>query len=180
MLKELTYKKKNILLLAVFVLFLFIIYFLAINKTLDLYFQCNEMQAQLNQTQNASQQLSRLEMQMKEIEAVFGEEQEESYNYQQLLLEVLSNYCSGNNIVLRKFPEPIIIYEQEFSVETNIISVEGPFKNLLHLIYLLEQKNKLGKIASLHFQTREDFKTKQKALFADIYIQNAKKTNHEH
>ena len=161
-------------------LFLFIIYFSAINKTLDLYFQCNEMKAQLNQTQNASQQLFQLEKQMKEIEAVFGGEQENKDNYQQLLLEVLSNYCSPNHVVLRKFPEPTIIHEQEFSVETNIISVEGGFKNLLHLVYLLEQKNKLGKIASLHFQTREDFKTKQKALFADIYIQNVKKTNHEH
>lgn len=160
------------------VLFALIIYFTTIKKTFDLYMQCNELEELLGQADNASQQMLQLEKQLQEIESVFGEKEERSNNYQQVLLEAISNYCSRNNVVLREFPTPAVFNEQDFSVETNLVVVEGSFNNLLNLVYLLEQKNKSGKIASIQFQTKKDFKTKQQALTASIYIQNIKKTDH--
>ena len=160
-------------------LFALIIYFSAIKNTLDLYARCNELEEQLLQADNASLQMIQLQKELQEIESIFGDKKETSSNYQQVLLETISNYCSRNNVILREFPRPSVINEQDFSVETNLVVVEGNFNNLLHLAYLLEQKNKTGKIACMQLQTKKDFKTKQLALTASIYIQNIKKTDHE-
>ena len=178
-LKELTYKKKNLLLMGGSVLFALIIYFSAIKNTLDLYTRCNELVEQLLQADNASYQMIQLQKELQEIESIYGDNKETSSNHQQVLLETISNYCSGNNVILREFPKSTVFNEQDFSVESNMVVVEGSFNNLLRLIYLLEQKNKTGKIASVQFQTKNDFKTKQLALIASIYIQTIKKTAYE-
>ena len=175
MLQQLTYKKKNLVLLGGAVLFALVIYFSAINKTIDLYSQCDQLEEQLLLAENASGQLAQLQNELQEIESIFSDGEEANNNYQQLLMETVSNYCFKNKVVLREFPTPTVLNEQDFSVETNMVVVAGNFTDLLKLAYLLEQKNKTGKIASLQFQTKRDYKTKQIALTANIYLQNVKK-----
>ncbi|HET6243894.1 MAG: hypothetical protein H0V01_04410 [Bacteroidetes bacterium] len=175
MLKQLTYKKKNLVLISGIALFALIVYFLAIGKTVDLYFQCNELKEQLEFSNNASEQLNLLQKQMNEIDGVFESNSELNKNYQQGLLENISNYCNQTSVILREFPTQIILNERDFSVETNLVVVEGSFTNLLKLVYMLEQKNKTGKVSSLLFNSKKDYKTKQLTLTASIYIQNIKK-----
>ncbi|MDQ3191763.1 MAG: hypothetical protein M3Q58_09225 [Bacteroidota bacterium] len=175
MLKQLTYKKRNLLLISGMVLFSIVIYISPIKKTIDLHTQCNELEEKLLLANNSSSQLSLLQKQLHEVEDIFGDKGETYNNYQQNLLEIISNYCSLNNVILREFPTPIILNEQEFSVETNVVVVDGSFSNILNLIYLLEQKKKTGKISSLQFNSKKNFKTKQLGLSASLYIQNVKK-----
>ncbi len=157
------------------VLFSIVIYISPIKKTIDLHTQCNELEEKLLLANNSSSQLSLLQKQLHEVEDIFGDKGETYNNYQQNLLEIISNYCSLNNVILREFPTPIILNEQEFSVETNVVVVDGSFSNILNLIYLLEQKKKTGKISSLQFNSKKNFKTKQLGLSASLYIQNVKK-----
>ena len=57
--------------------------------------------------------------------------------------------------------------------------IGGNFSTLINLVYLLEQKYNLGKIASVNYQLKKDFKTKEMQLTATIFLQNIKKKNHE-
>jgi len=104
-----------------------------------------------------------------------GDNNLKGQNTAQTLLELVTNYCKNNHAVLREFPETNTNNQEGLMIETNRFVVEGNFSALLNLVYLLEQKNKLGKISSAVYQVKKDFKTKNKMLIVTIYLQNVKK-----
>ena len=176
MFKKLTYKKKNRLLAAGALVFIMLAYLLAFKKTIVLYSQCSDLKQQMQLASDAPQKAVLLEKQLKDIENLLGDQSSTGVDNQQLLLELITNYCEKENITLREFPKPLITSEKDYSIETNIFVVEGNFIKLLNLIYVLEQKRKVGKVASVHFQSKKNYKTKRLALTATIYLQNIVKT----
>lgn len=174
MLKNLTYKQKNIGLGCLAVLFALVAYLGAVKNTVALYSSCNDLENKLAQIEDAPRQLAYIEKQLKEFELIFGKADTLEKEYQPYILETVSNYCNANNIILKEFPKPFVFTEQDFNIETNKITVEGDFIELLNLAYLVEQKKKLGKISSLHFQTftRNKENTKQTYLSSTIYLQH--------
>jgi len=173
-LTDLTYKKKNGLLLAGSICFFIIVYFMAIKKTVILYNECSKLTNQEQLGANAPQKIALLEKQLISIENIIGNQVNPEIDNQQLLLEFLTNYCEKQNITLKEFPKPIVAGDKDFIVETNIFVVEGNFIKLLNLIYSLEQKQKIGNIASIHFKTKKNYKTKRMALTVTVYLQNIK------
>ena len=110
-----------------------------------------------------------------ELNQILGGKQLTDTNTQQALLNVIANYCRDNKTVLREFPKAISKEKNDFVVETNFFTVEGDFVKLLSLVYLLEQKERIGRIASVFFQSKRDVRTKALSLSATIYVQNVKK-----
>ncbi|MGZ4058661.1 MAG: hypothetical protein ACXVPU_06530, partial [Bacteroidia bacterium] len=91
------------------------------------------------------------------------------------LLELITGYCQVNNTVLREFPKTIIFEKGDILIETNRFVVQGSFQSLLNLIYTLEQKSKIGKVASVEYQIKKEIKDKKILLTASIFLQNIKK-----
>lgn len=174
MLKNLTYRKKNILLLVCSVLFSLIIYFFSVAQTIKLITLCNRLEQQLHLADDAPQKLSELKFQLGHITSRLGQAGKFGGDVQQALLEMISGFCNENNLVLKEFPQPVITIEQNFVVETNTVVVEGEFIKLLKLVYQLEQVQRIGKVSSVHFQAKEDVKTKRLVLTASLYLQNIK------
>jgi hypothetical protein len=175
MLNNLTYKKKNQLLLVGAILFLFIAYYLAFGRTISLYRECSTMEDQLLSLSDAPNQSAILQAKLTQLDQTLGGRQLADTNTQQALLNVVSNYCKSNDALLREFPKAVSKQENEYIVETNVFTVEGNFMKLLQLVYLLEQKERIGKLASVLFQSKQDARTKVLALTATIYVQNVKK-----
>lgn len=175
MLKNLSYKKKNILLLSACLLFGFIIYLYAFERTFGLMDECALLEEQLQQAENAPQKLSELKIELNAIESRLGEGGKFGGDVQQALLEKISRYCNENNIALREFPQPVVSQEQDYIVETNVVVIEGSFIKLLKLVYQLEQVQRTGKVAAVHFMAKEDLRTKRLQLTASLYLQNIKK-----
>lgn len=173
----LSYKKKNKLLLAGTVLLLFIVYSFAVKKTVLLRSECKEMEATLEMAADAPVKAAMVQKKLDEMNALLGKEREEhGENTQEDLLGTVTGYCQKNNILLKEFPKALINKEKDFIVETNVFTVEGSFAKLLELVYLLEQKSKIGKVASVQFKTRTDVKTKALFLTAKVYFQNARRS----
>jgi hypothetical protein len=177
MFKDLTYKKKNMYLLAGVVLFAFLSYKMAFQNTLTAYREVCSLKEQLRMAQDAPKKINALQQQMISIERILGTGQRADTNVQQQLLGIVTDYCQKSNTVLREFPKTIQKTQDDYLVETNIFILEGNFTKLLRLIYLLEQKNRIGKIASVNFLSKKDFKTKLPALTSTIYLQNVKKVS---
>lgn len=176
MFKNLTYKQKNILLLIGAVLFAFVVYYGAIENTIEVFTKSTALEEKLVSIDDAPQQKAAIEKQQKELEQIFGREGQSTENYQEYILGEVSNFCTMNNVVLREFPKPFVFNEQDFIIETNRITVEGDFSKLLNLAYLIEQKRKLSRIASMHFQTfsRNSDGEKKTFLSSTIYLQHIK------
>ncbi|MES2141097.1 MAG: hypothetical protein V4511_15430 [Bacteroidota bacterium] len=174
MFKNLTYKKKNQLLIIVSVLALYLIYAFAVKKTIAAYSEYCYAEKQIELAANAPVMAVQLENQLLQMDSKIGKQNVNGQNTEQALLELITNYCQNNHAVLREFPETTIAKQGDLFIETNLFVVEGEFASLINLVYILEQKNKLGKIASVRYQLKKDFKTKDMTLTAAIYLQNVK------
>lgn len=174
MFENLTYKQKNQWLIIVAVLTLGLVYLFAIKNTIGSYREYNKAESQIELAANAPAMASQLEKKLLQMDFEIAKQNINGPNTEQALLELITNYCQKNHDILREFPEPIVTKQGSLFIETNVLVVEGDFSSLISLVYLLEQKNKLGKIASVRYQLKKDFKTKDMALKAAIYLQNIK------
>jgi hypothetical protein len=176
---QLTYKKKNQVLLVIAVILLFIAYQFAIKKTMAAHTDVVNAEQQMELAANAPMMAAQLEKELMLMDAKIGADSLKEKNAGQELLELVTNYCQQNNAVLREFPETINTPQEKLMVETNWLVVAGDFATLINLVYILEQKSKLGKVTSVQYQLKKDLKSKELVLTATIYIQNVKKKEHE-
>ena len=178
-LQSLTYKKKNTFLLYGSLLFAFVFYLMFVSDTLEIRSACSSLKQQLELAQDAPQKVVVYENRLKKMESQLGitATGTDSLNgdVQQALLNTVTNYCQSNSLILREFPSAIQNRENDLSVQTNIFVVEGGFVRILKLLYALEQEKTLGKVGSVDFQSRKDYKTQTFALSAKVFIQNLKK-----
>lgn len=178
MFKNLTYKKKNQLFIIVSLSTVYLIYVFAVKKTIASYSEYIKAESQIELAANAPVMAAQLEKQLLQMDSKIGKQNINGENTEQALLELITNYCQNNHAILREFPETTVAKQGDLFIETNLFVVEGEFTSLVNLVYILEQKNKLGKIASVRYQLKKDFKTKDMALTAAIYLQNVKQ-HHE-
>jgi len=174
LLKNLSYKKKFRYLIIGFALLLLISWQASIKKTLVLKSECSDMEQQLSMAENAPEKIAGIKNRIAEIETRIGSNQSMEVDFQDLLLEKVSGYCKLNNLVLKEFPQTHSFSQQDYLIETNTIVVEGGFIKLLKLVYSLENDFEIGKVVSVKFTTKEDFRSKQLCLSAIIYYQNIK------
>jgi hypothetical protein len=184
MFRNLTYKQKNRALLIAIVLLALVSYRMGLRNTIRVYAGINLLKEQLTLADNAPQKVAGLQARLAGMDQVLGRSQSEwtpsekaDTSVQQTLLGVVTAYCQKNHVALREFPKTIRKIQGEYQVETNFFVVEGGFIKLLELLYLLEQKNRVGKVASVNFITKKDYKTKALNLNAIIYVQNVKKAS---
>jgi len=178
-LKNLTYKKKNLLLAVGMVLAVFIVYSFGIKKTVDAYTVYSDAKNKMELAANAPKMAFQLEKELIEMDKKIGSHNISEQNTSEALLGLITNYCQNNHAVLREFPKTTVAEEGDMLIETNQFMIGGNFSTLINLVYILEQKNKLGKVASVCYQLKKDFKTKEMQLTATVFLQNIKKANHE-
>lgn len=179
MLTNLTYKKKNLLLLVSSVIVMFLVYSLAIKKTIAEYSRFLGNKEKLERAVNAPAMATQLEKELIRMDTKIGNHNAKNINIDDALLSLLTDYCQSHHAVLREFPETTHTEDGDLEIETNQFMIGGNFSTLINLVYLLEQKYNLGKITSVNYQLKKDFKTKEMQLTATIFLQNIKKKNHE-
>jgi hypothetical protein len=179
MFANLTYRLKFILLAAGFVLFLIVSYNLAFKKTFRLKSECTEIEARLEQSKNAPQQIAMIKAKLEEIDRKVGGKSIDQINLEELIIEHISSFCKLNDLVLKEYPGIHNYSQQDYTTETCKLTVEGSFIKLLKLAYGIEQDFSYGKVSSLNFYTEKNYKTKKVELLLEIYVQNIKMRKHE-
>jgi len=174
-LQNISYKQKNTFLLIGFFLILIILWFVVFKNTFLLYSECTSFEKQLQAAEIAPQKNKELLTQLIDLDEKLKNQQHTDTNIQQAILSVIAPFSKENNLVLREFPQPNITKQNGYLIEINNIEIQGVFTTLLKLVYLLETKEKIGKIVSVKFHAKNDSKLKSYVLIATIYIQNIKK-----
>jgi hypothetical protein len=179
LLKNLTYKQKNKLLLFGAVLLLLLIYFLSIKKTMTTASACKEMENKIAEAQDMPVKVAELHKRIAYIDALLATRQDTTVKTQDLILSLVTNYNQTHGTVLKEFPKTNLAKENDFLIETNVFTAQGEFSNLLDLVYLIEQKQKIGKIASVDFLLKKDNQNHTTNLLATLFVQNIKKLSNE-
>ena len=176
---NLTYRIKLMILGIGFVLFLIITYNLAFKKTFNLKRECRNIEARLEQSKNAPQQITMIKSKLEEIDRKVGGKSIDQINIEELIMEHISSFCKLNKLVLREYPGIHNYSQQDYTTETCKLTVEGSFLKLLRLAYGIEQNFSYGKVSSLNFYTEKNYRTKKEELLLEIYVQNIKMSNYE-
>ncbi len=172
--KELTYRQKNIYAGVGFLVVCLIIYKMNVSKTLALYSENVRLSEQIERAENAPQQLTELRDKQTRLNASLANYIDDAVTDQKYLLAITTEYCDKHGLRVRNFPETKIEATDNFQFQTNEVVVEGKFTELLKLMYLLETKYNVGRLASAEFEKIRDKKIRREVLLLKIHFQKIK------
>jgi hypothetical protein len=84
-----------------------------------------------------------------------------------MVLASINNHCDSLGLQFKEY-KPMGVSGQR--IWTRMVSVEGEFRDLLQLVFLMEQRDRLCRIASVKYQQQRE--EDGGALRCSIYIQN--------
>ncbi len=151
-----------------------IIYEAALKKTINTYKECNNLELQIQVANDAPMKMSELKRKNERLDVLLGTGGMYG-DIQQSIMGVVTGYCNQNELTLEEFPTPASEKNNGITIETNVFTIEGGFNKLLDLVYLFEQKYKLGKIVSVIYKLKKENSSHASKLNAIIYLQNIKK-----
>lgn len=169
---KLSYQQKNKVLAIGGVVFLFIVYQLAISKSFELYSQNSLLEEKLTAAKMSYKSKEELDTKEAKLDGHLSSFFVDSLSHQEYLLETISTYCHQHKILIKEIPARTEYREDNFEVGTHRIVLEGSFISLLKMVYLLEQKSKMGRVSSVSFSLKYDTKRKREVLSLILYIQN--------
>ena len=180
MLNNLTHKQKYYLLLTGLALLSIFVIMNVFRRTYQEYTQRKGLQAQIAKAQDAPGQLKALQRQLQASESILHTNRElDSTEVHERILSIVSHYCTAHQTTMIAYPPFSTSQEGGFTIQTDIVTVQGDFKRLLDLLYLVERQEKPAKIASVKFKTTKNFETKGTELSMSLYLQTFKKASHE-
>lgn len=178
--KKINYDTKIKLMALALPVVLYLFFTVFISDTVTAIQQANQLEDSLALLKSAPQQTLELKQKLKSLEKKAGLSQKlGTLSHQQYLLEIITHYANQNNCVVRSIPTTNIANENGFAIETLVFKIEGNYKSLLQLVYLLEQKYQVGKIGSVEFNAQTDQKSGRRSLDLTLYIQKISKQENE-
>ena len=175
MLKQLTYRNRNIVLAGVTLLFTILAYQLSIKEAIERKQAYEEAISQSAKLAGAPQQMEELRKKIMTLDQSLGNLNGDTTDLPQLILEKVSTYCKKNGTELKKFPGVSRTDEQNYQLETTQFVVKGNFIDLLKLVYGFEQEYNLGKLVSVEFNIQKELRSRKQYLVATLFVQNIKK-----
>ncbi|MGB1217402.1 MAG: hypothetical protein ACPG5P_05975 [Saprospiraceae bacterium] len=163
------YKQGLYGLLLVFSLLFIVSFLVSWRPTFQAWKGSQKYKERLRVSQGAMNRIPILEKQLKEWESLSIHEYDRD-----LLIEKLSRFCKENDLLIRDFPSTDKDEQGGVLFYTNRIEVEGQFKDITRLIYMLEHRERLGTVVSTDFQKGKDRITKKNYLRGIITLRNIK------
>ena len=177
MLKRFTYKQRLYLLIAGLFIFLYISHKVAFKETFKLRRDCKQIEERIAQVSTAPQQIVELEKKINRIDRSIRTDSVQEFNFHEILLEKISDYCVMHKIDIIEYPPLHIFSWNELTLETNAIVIQGKFIDLLKLIYYVEQEASIGRLSSVEFYTYYERSKKRTYLRMKLYIQHILQNN---
>ncbi len=163
-----SYRKKNYILIGVFILILFVSYKHQFKNTIDLFFEIKKLNEKNQHSKENEILLRKLQSEVYLLNKHLGLKQLKKsieYDFIQFLIS------NSENIKIETLSEPLIFQNNDFKINNYIFNLSGDYFDLISLIYKLELYFNNARIVSISFSSKEKGENK-KLLFATIYLQN--------
>jgi hypothetical protein len=164
---KLSWKQKQWLMIAVWVVSALIIYNNALTLTLNLKEECTQLNNRIDSAELIKSEIAELERELIRSQKFTDSSSFLSHEH---LLDLVSNYCSAHSLTVQDFPSALQFKRNEWNVEVHEITVTGTYAQIVQLLEYVYQ-NEQGRIVSVSFFSKTDNKTKVKSLLATIYVQ---------
>lgn len=167
-------KTKNRMLLAGFLILVFICYRLAYSKTFSLYDSYQELKREHVLFENIPKQQYLLNKQNRQLDSLLGEYQIGGTSLQNNLLKSVNTNSDTLGLKLIEFHKAHTFERENFRVNSHAFTMEGSFEKLLYLLYNLEQRTTFGEIVHVRFEKKRDLRTRKERLEVELIVQNFK------
>lgn len=153
--------------------FFVLIYNLSLTKTFSCYTETKVLEEKLKAKETLPKRIKVLEAEFKDYSP--SNDSSDLENQQEELLNLVSNYCNQNSLLLKDFPKGIKGNESTYEICTQRFSIEGAFIPAIKLCNLLEKESKYGRVCSVNFLLQKDIKTGLESLLTTFYVQSVLK-----
>ncbi len=165
-------KQKNIVLLIGFVLLLWLTYQFSIAKIFEAKNEYNTLLNQKELLSNVPEQINYLKQQNEYFDTILEKNKISiESSFQNNLLQFINNYATDNQLKLVAFNEPHQFVENDAILKTYSFTVKGNYASILKLIHKIEQRGNFGKLISINFEKKKNYKTDKVNLECKIYLQ---------
>ncbi len=175
MFKTIPYKKKFIVVLLGFVVLLLASYKKNFKNIFEARKQLNTITNKLNTVDDSSNQIFFLKNEIAQLNDLIGGQTKEPELVQQLILDFITNVNLDINI--HDIEDTHIFNDDDFTIYTNVLQIEGDYNTLLKLLYNIEKDFSASKVVSSEFYTEKNYRTNSKKLFLKLILQNYEKNN---
>lgn len=162
-----SYKQQNFFLWGGALIFLCLIYTTSIRKTLKYKADYQNNLTNVQRAATAKQDIQHYQQIIEELQ----ESSLKAYD-QEYLLSAITAFCKANNLLVRTFPEAQKVELSAYTIVTNGLEVEGTYKDIVSLIYQIEQIEKLAALSSAHFFLHKDRISRKQSLRCKMVLRN--------
>lgn len=147
-------------------------YQFSFSKTFTLKKQFHTLKNEQQLFSNISQKLIRLKQQNVYYDSILKSKRiSTESSFQNNLLETITSFADTTNIKIVNFNNPHIFRTGNAVFNTFSFKLKGNFLKITQLIYELEQQSKLGKIISVHFEKRKNYRYNTYFLECTVLLQ---------
>ena len=175
MFNTVSYKRKFIAVLIGFIIMLLAAYKKNFKHIFEIRHQINNLDEKLNTVDGSYNQIFFLKNEIVQLNDLIGGQTKAPELVQQLILDFITN--TGLKINIHDIEDTHIFDDDEFSVYTNVLDIEGDYTTLLQLLYQIEKDFKASKVVSSEFYTEKNYRYNSKKLFLKLILQNYEKNN---
>ena len=162
-----TYRQHNLFLLLAGIALLAIIYTFSIKRTLKVYHSYQQNKANIAKAASAAIDIENYQKEWH----ILQQTSQQTYNREYLLAQ-LTGFCREHDLLIKTFPQAKRQEKNKIPIYTNLVEVEGKYKDMVKLAFMIEQEQHLAAIASLKFYTIKDRLSKKTYLRAKIILRN--------
>jgi len=165
-------KQKNMALLFGFILLLWISHQLSFSKTFALKRQHTVLKEDAYLFENSAQKLLQLKQEDQYYDSILKSKWiTTDKSFQNNLLSTINAFADSTMIKVVSFENPHVFEQEGAEILTYAFTIQGNFNRITQLIYQLEQQFKLGKIISVNYIKKRNFRRRSDYLECKILLQ---------
>lgn len=169
---KITYKTRVKILYGAMPIILFLCYKLSFSGLSSEFNKHRELSNLVKNTGNSAVLYDSLRLRVVELKAFLKKYTIESGAAGDSSLDLIARYCAKYSLKVIEFkPHSAGVFKDQIKLSTKSVVVQGSFIDCLKLVYELEQKSEVGRVASIFFKTIHDNKTDREYLTCIIYLQ---------
>lgn len=165
-------KQKNSILVIAILLLFWAAYQFSFSNTIELKNQYLSLKKEQKLYTNVAQKLTQLKQQNVYYDSILKLKKiETESSFQNNLLKTISAFTDTTNCTIVTFNKPHVFKTDNAQLNTFSFTINGNFSNITQLIYELEQHFKLGKIISVNFEKKKNYRRNTYFLECAILLQ---------
>lgn len=166
---------RNILLVAGFAIIFVLAYKFSFLKTIEISHQLKELKEEIKFNSQTTYNKEMLLGKEIYLDSILEKEKRNNSSIQNDLLKKLNTYSEDFSFKLIQFQEPHIFSLEDQTVTSSFqFTLEGDYKSLEILLFLLERENNFGKISHFNFTRNRDYRLQKEFLRCKVIVQNVR------